>query len=255
MCSPYLPAFFRGAIVRRVLPALFCAVLAVAAGADDTPVFEISTSYQNLLSNSNGTGMLDRIMREAFSRVGMDARIVFTRTDKSLADVNAGLLDGELNRIAGMEQAYPNLVRVPEPNMTMHFVAFAKEDYDTSSWESIRNRYIGIVRGWKILERNTDGFPHVLLVPTETELFRMLHKDRLDMALYAKLTGYAAVKSMGYGEIHHLDPPLASREMYLYVHESHEDLVDDIAEALGSMKADGTYDQIVHETTAPYLTP
>jgi polar amino acid transport system substrate-binding protein len=170
-------------------------------------------------------------------------------------DVNAGFFDAELNRIEGMEQTYPNLVRVPEPNMTMHFVAFAKADFDTSSWQSIRGRYLGIVRGWKILERNTEGFPNVVFVPTETELFRMLHKDRLDMVLYAKLTGYAALRSLGYDGIRHLKPPLASRKMYLYVHERHEALADDIAAALRSMKADGTYEQIVHEATAPYTEP
>lgn len=138
--------------------------------------------------------------------------------------------------------------------MTMHFVAFAKEDFDTSSWQSIRGRYIGIVRGWKILERNTEGFPNLVFVPTETELFRMLHKDRLDMALYSKLTGYAAIESLGYEGIRHLEPPLASRKMYLYVHRSHEALVDEIAAALESMKNDGTYDRIVHEATAPYTT-
>ena len=215
--------------------------------------FYISTSYKNLLSNPEKSGMLDRIMDEAFRRIGLEAEIVFTSTEKSLVDVNAGLLDGELNRVAGMEKEFPNLLRVPEPNMTMHFVAFAKQDFQIDGWESIRNLYIGIVKGWKILEQNTTGFPHRTLVPSETELFTMLHKDRLDVALYSKLTGYAALEELNYDEIIHLEPPLVSRKMHLYVHKRHADLVPKIADALRSMKDDGSYERIVSDSTAPYL--
>jgi len=51
-------------------------------------------------------------------------------------------------------------------------------------------------------------------------------------------------------DIYHLEPPLASREMYLYLNKKHEHLVEKVAEALRSMKEDGRYDQIVKETTA-----
>lgn len=230
---------------------MLLAVLSVVHG--DEHKFYISTSYKNLLSNPEQSGMLDRIMEEAFHRIGLEAEIVFTSTEKSLVDVNAGLIDGELNRVAGMEKEFPNLLQVPEPNMTMHFVAFAKKNFQIDGWESVRNLYKGIVRGWKILERNTTGFPHRTLVPSETELFTMLHKDRLDVALYSKLTGYAALEEMHYDEIFHLEPPLVSRKMYLYVHKRHADLVPEIAEALRSMKADGTYEKIVADSVAPYL--
>lgn len=214
---------------------------------EDTQRFVLSTSYQNLLSNAEGTGMLDRILTEAFRRIGIEAEIVYTPTERSLVDVNAGLLDGEINRIEGMEESFPNLVRVPEPNMIMHFVAFATKDIPINGWESIRNRYIGLVRGWKILERNTRGFPRVTRTPTEVELFRMLDKNRLDMALYSLITGYAACKTLGYSGIRHLEPPLASREMFLYVHKKHTALAGRIASSLREMKKDGTYRAIKTE--------
>jgi polar amino acid transport system substrate-binding protein len=208
----------------------------------------VSTSYNNLLSNRENTGMLDRIVLEAFDRIDVEAEIVFSETEQSLVDVNGGLLDVEMNRIEGMEAAFPNLVRVPEPNMVMRFVAFASREIRIDGWQSIRPLYIGIVHGWKILESNTEGFPGVVLVPTEVELFNMLHKDRIDIALYAQLTGYAALSELGYNEIFHLEPPLATREMYMYVHQSHAEIVDKLAEALREMKLDGTYHSIVAET-------
>lgn len=229
---------------------LFMFVRPLSADFPEQDPFTISYSYQNLLSNSEGTGMLDRILHEAFRRLGIEMEIVFIPTEKSLVDANAGVVDAEINRIEGMEKSFPNLVRVPEPNMVMHFVAFSKNKFEIEGWESLRGLYTGIVKGWKILERNTEGFPNVIYTPTEFELFRMLEKDRLDIALYSLLTGYAVLDNMGYENIRDLHPPLASREMYLYVHKKHADLVEDIAAALRSMKSDGTYDRIVAEATA-----
>lgn len=227
---------------------VICMVPCVSVAEENS--ITISTSYKSLLSNPEQTGMLDRILKEAFHRIGKSVEIVFTPTERSLVDVNAGLLDGELNRIEGMEQSFPNLVRVPEPNMTMHFVAFSKKPFHIDGWRSIESLHIGIVRGWKILENNTRDFLHVNLVPTETELFNMLEKDRIDVALYSMLTGYEQLNNRGFDGIQHLEPPLASRDMFLYLHKSRADLVQPVAEALKAMKQDGTYERILTETTS-----
>jgi polar amino acid transport system substrate-binding protein len=239
--------------MKQILVLCVCAMVALTGSniwAAEEGTFKISTSYKSLLSNPEQTGMLDRLMKEVFRRIGRHVEIVFTPTERSLVDVNAGLLDAELNRIAGMEKSFPNLVQVPEPNMTMHFVAFAKKPCPIGGWNSLKNLHIGIVRGWKILEDNTQGFPHVILVPTETELFTMLEKDRIDVALYDKLTGYEQLGLRGFTDIRHLEPPLASRDMFLYLNQKHKDLAAPVADALRAMKADGTYDRIVREATS-----
>jgi len=220
----------------------------------EQPAFTVSTSYKSLLSTPEQTGMLDRIVKGAFNRIGINAEVVFNPTGRSLEDVNEGFADAEINRIAGMEENYPNLIRVTEPNMIMHFVAFSKKDFVIDGWDSIRDLTIGVVQGWKILEENTKDFPHVILVPTETELFNMLDKNRLDIALYSKLTGYEQLLLRGLSDIYHLEPPLASREMYLYLNKKHEHLIDKVAESLRDMKEDGTYDLIVQETTGHLIS-
>lgn len=230
---------------RLFLLVIFALSLSLSAFSQEA--FTISTSYQNLLSNDRKDGLLDRVITEAFRRIGIEVEIVYTPTARSLADVNAGLYDAELNRIAGMEAQYPDLRRVPESNMVMDFVAFSNRDIPMDGWESLRNLDIGIVKGWKILETNTVGFPGVVKVPTEIELFRMLGKGRLDVALYDRLTGYAVLGDLGLQDIAHLEPPLASLEMYLYVHRKHEAILPAIAGSLRTMKADGTYDRIVSE--------
>ncbi len=222
---------------------------ALAQTDEDLPVLTVSTSYKSLFSTSEQTGMLDRIVKEAFQRIGIKTEIVFNPTGRSSEDVNEGFADVEINRIEGMEALYPNLIRVPEPNMVMNFVAFAKQDFKIDGWESIKDLYIGIVKGWKILEDNTADFPNVTIVPTETELFTMLEKGRIDIALYCSLDGYEQLILLGLKDIHHLEPPLASRNMYLYLNKKHQELVEPVAQALRDMKEDGTYQKIVQETT------
>lgn len=227
--------------------ALFLCVCSPVDASGET--VRISTSYRNLLSNPECSGMLDQITKEAFQRIGVKAEIVFTNTKRSLVVVNDGILDGELNRIEGLESSFPNLVRVPEPNMQMYFVAFAKKTIPISDWESLRGLRIGLVRGWKILEHNIAGFPNVTYQTEVENLFQMLELDRLDVVLYSKLTGYEELKRLGYRDIQHLYPPLATKNMYLYLHNKHEKLVAPYARALREMKQDGTYQKIVEQKT------
>jgi len=241
--------------VKHLFAIVFLSVALVIPVVHAQETFTISTSYQNLLSNSEGTGMLDLILNEAFRRIGMKVEFVYTTTGKSLVDVNAGVFDGEINRIAGMETQYPDLRRVPEPNMVMDFVAFATKPFRISGWESIRDLDIGLVRGWKILEDNTKGFPNVVTLPTELELFNMLRKGRIDVALYDLYTGYVVLNELGMKDAVSLDPPLASREMFLYVHKKHDALRDRIAVALREMKADGTWSRIVAQVRTAYGIP
>jgi polar amino acid transport system substrate-binding protein len=231
-----------------LLVALLCLPHPPAWAGGGGPL-RISTSYTTLLSTPEQTGMLDRIVKEAFLRAGSRADIVFTATERSLVAVNDGLFDGELNRIEGIEKNFPNLVRVPEPNMQMHFVAFAKRDIPINGWESLRNLRVGIVSGWKIVERNVEGFPCVTRLMDVNNLWRMLDRGRLDVVVYSKLSGYDQLHRLGLEDIRHLAPPLCVKDMFLYLHKRHEALAAPLAEALRAMKRDGTYERIVSETT------
>lgn len=209
--------------------------------------FTISSSYNNLLSNPEGQGILDRLMKEAFRRLGREVEIVYAETDRSLIDVNAGVFDADINRIEGLEQTYPHLVRVPEPNMEMQFTAFVKKALPLASWADLAPYRVGLVRGWKILEERTRSLPEVYTVPTEVHLFKMLDAGRIDAALYANRTGHAVVESLGLTGIWHIESPLETHPMYLYLHESRADLAEPLAVVLREMKADGSYEAIMGE--------
>ncbi len=224
-----------------------------AFSAENT--FVIGTSYKSLLSNAEQTGMLDLIVKEAFNRLDITAELPFLPAERSIMAANSGIHDGELNRIEGMESMYPNLVRVPESNMDFKFVAFSKnKDFETTDWSTLNSLCVGFIKGWKIFEKNMKNHPDLIYVNSAEQLFRQLDKEHIDIALYGELVGYAQLKEMNVTDYKVLSPPLATKKMYMYLNKKHETLAPRVAESLKNMKMDGTYDRIVTQTTAPYLT-
>lgn len=229
---------------------LLPAMVPVAYGGDSPPV-RLGTSYTFVLSNQNQTGMLDRIAREAFQRLKLTVMTPYVPAERSLIMADSGLNDGVLNRIEGLESRYPNLVMVPESNMDFRFVAFSRKcDIQLDGWQSLAPYRIGFVKGWKIVEENVLGLPRTVSATNARQLFTMLQKDRIDVAIYGELLGRSLVQRMDLSGVSVLEPPLAQREMYMYLNVRHKELAPQLAESIRSMKGDGTYDSIVAATTS-----
>lgn len=231
-------------------------LLCVLSSVGNAQTLLIGTSYKSLLSTPEQDGMLDLIAKEAFRRIGVGIELPFQPAERSILSANHGFHDGELNRIAGMETLYPNLIRVPESSMRFDFVLFQRAQdppLSVDGWDSLAEFYIGFVKGWKILERNTQGFPHLTLTNSAQQLFSVLDKGRVDGVLYGRLVGYAMVESLGLSGIVVVEPPLAQKDMFIYLHKRHAALVPQVAEALRDMKRDGAYQRIVEAAIRPYV--
>ena len=203
-------------------------------------------------TNGARTGFLDVIAKEALRRIGVGLEIIKLPVERALINANAGIDDGDLNRIAGLEKAYPNLVRVPEKMMDMDFVAFTKHvEIQTDGWQALKPYSIAIIKGWKILENKIPGEATVTLAEDAEQLFRLLEKDRVDLVLYSRWTGLACIKRHKLSRVRVLTPPLVTKEMFMYLHKKHKHLVPKIAAALRAIKAEGTYQRLFQENVAP----
>ncbi|MHB1292247.1 MAG: substrate-binding periplasmic protein [Sulfuricella sp.] len=202
-----------------------------------------------------GDGFLDIVVGEAFRRAGLRLKLVKLPAERGLINANAGIEDGDLSRIAGLEKNYPNLVRVPEKLVDWHFVAFTRQTKPTeTSWAVLETLSVGHIKGWKIYEQNLKPNTQITTVDTPEQLFAMLDKNRIDVALYERLLGQALTKQMHMTDIHVAEPPLAVREMFIYLNKRHADKVPAIAAALRAIKADGTYGKICREKFAALAT-
>lgn len=189
--------------------------------------------------------MLDLIIKGAFARAGLGVTLHQLPSERGLVMADAGQVDGDANRISGLQAAYSNLLQVPESNMTYEFTAFTlRPDVVVRGWDDLNNYTVAYIIGWKIYDEHVHA-RGVVKVATPENLFALLRAGRVDVVLYYRLGGLYYARKLGLTNLRALDPPLATREMYMYLNRRHADLVPRLADALRGMKKDGGYQRIV----------
>lgn len=201
-------------------------------------------------------GLLDIVAGEAFRRAGLDLSLVKLPAERGLINANAGIDDGDLSRIAGIEKAYPNLVRVPEKIFDMDFVAFSRTDLvKHASWYSLQPYSVGYITGWKIFDQNLLPGTEITMAQTPRQLMRMLELGRIQFALYSRWMGLAILKAMHKDNIKVIEPSLAQRAMYIYLNKRYRRYIPAITRALRTIKKEGLYTRICREKFSAIAKP
>ncbi len=231
---PYLQA---GRILFLLLSLSLCSTL-------QAQVLVLNNPTAPPLTTDSQDGLLDVVVSEAFRRCGLELKLIKLPAERALRNANEGIDDGDMSRIAGLEKVYPNLIRVPEKIFDMEFVAFSKQkDMVITDWNSLEPYNVGLIKGWKIFENGTRHLPNVVAVRDADVMFSMLDKNRIEVALYARWLGLYHIKTMNLQGIHDVKPPLATKEMFIYLHKKHHELVPKIAQALREVKQSGMYER------------
>jgi polar amino acid transport system substrate-binding protein len=218
---------------------LTCLPITSAQGQEITPM-QIST----LLETDPATTIAERVLNEAYRRLGLNMVVIKVPGERSLFSADHGQVDGELYRKLGMERDYPNLRIVPVPLLTYEIVIFTQgTSFVVVGWESLRPFTIGFVKGIKIIEQNTHGMK---LEPTATmrQAFLKMSLGRSDIVVANRNSGLAILKEMKMEEVKVLEPPLATFPVFHYLHKKHEALVPKLTTVLQQMQKDKTIEKI-----------
>jgi polar amino acid transport system substrate-binding protein len=230
---------------------LLVSLFLFGAASASAQTLTINTADIFPLSTPGGTGYNDVIVKEAFRRMGIEARTVVEPSERSLVNADKGIDDGNMVRIAGLEAIYPNLVLAPEKISDFDFAAFTmKTSVEIAGWESLKPYNVGIVRGWKILEANIVGTKSLSKVKDPEVLFSLLTHDRADLVVFDRTQGLALLRSRRIEGVRALTPLLTKREMFLYLNRRHAALAPGFAATLREMKRDGTFQRIVDDVLA-----
>lgn len=204
----------------------------------------IATTESPPLSTPAHDGMLDRLVVEAFARAGYHVDIVPMPGERGLISVVVGDTDGDMNRIHGLESLYPDLVQSTESNMLYDIMVFSRRsDLVVRDWDDMLDYHVGYITGWKILEEHVRA-KSLTKVDNPDQLFALLTHDRVDLIIFDRLGGEYRIRQHGLHDVQVIEPPLATREMFLYLHRRHQDLLPAYEEALRSMKTDGSHQRI-----------
>ena len=209
---------------------------------------------QTITVSTNNTpldrSVLQGVSSEAFKRLGKEFRLISLPSERSLVSANAGEIDGEGLRVAGLGSKYPNLVQVDEAYVGISFVAFSKDaTIKLDDWDSLAPYRIAFINGWKMFEANTGKARVVNKVDKPEQMFDMLQRDRVDLVLYTLADGLAYTRQHGLGQIAPLKPSL--KDVDLYLHKRHGALAPALARTIRDMKADGSYNQILSRALNP----
>lgn len=235
----------RHIMLYRFLLMALCCLVPLSAPRAETPKLVLNTAYTTPITSPDKTGVLDLFYRELFARLGIEFEIQALPAERALTNANSGLDDGDVCRIAGLDETYPNLVRVPEMVMRYEHVVFSRDaNFKVTGPEDLRPYDVGVVKGWKIVEWNTTTAHSVTLVDEGRQLFEMLDDRRLDLAIMERMTGMMQMKALGIKNIRVLEPPFLAGDWFLYLNKKHQDLVPRIAAEIRRMKEDGSYQRI-----------
>ena len=216
----------------------------------DTLVF--TTPAAPPLSQENQRGFIDQVVGEALARMGYQLKVTHLPAERALINANNGVDDGDLNRIAGLSKVYPNLIQIPERTFDMEFAAFTKKgDITTTRWDDLKPYTVGIITGWKILERNIPAGTSTTKVKNPEQLFTLLENNRADIILYGKWQGLQYIQEHHLTEVKLLKPSLARMDMFVYFHKKHQALTDKFSNTLREMKVDGSYQKIYDQILTP----
>lgn len=242
--------------ISKLFTALFFLVFSQPAFLQPTIV--LNTAFGPPVSNASQTGFADQVLTEAFRRIGYQLEIVRMPAERALINANRGIDDGELARVGGLQEKYPNLIQVPETFLTVDMVLYSKNHpaFVVDGWQSVASHSLAIISGWKIMEENFGKLgTSVEIIKTDTprQSFFLLENDRVDFIAYSNWSGLGYIKAHNITDIVLLEPPLASPELYVYLHKKHKNIVPELTEAIRAIKTDGTLQALFDKLLKPYL--
>lgn len=201
-----------------------------------------------LAERSPVTEAAEKVMTEAYRRIGMTLEVRPFPGDRALQSANDGLVDGELYRGSDVAQTFTNLVRIPVVISTVDFVVFAKDKtLPVRAWKDLAPYTVGYKRGIKAIEANLPKSTKSEPVAATEQAFKKLDTDRNDAVVAVRLTGLLALNELGMKHITILDPPLLSLQLFHFLHVKNQGLADRLTAALQQMEKEGLIRSIQRE--------
>ncbi len=194
--------------------------------------------------NDYAADISESVLEEAYAQLDIKVSTHTFPAERSLSMSNAGQVDGEVNRIFGIEQKYANLVRIPVAINWIEGIAYTnKKNTPILDWESLRPYSIGIRIGTKFAEIGTNGM-NVKAVTSNDQMFMMLDNFRVDVVISTRMEGMLTSRRLNLKNISALEPPLARFKLFHYLHTKHKNLVPRLTRILKNMESEGRIREI-----------
>lgn len=196
-------------------------------------------------------GVLDILYQTLAERLGITIEIQLLPAERALLNANAGIDDGDVCRVPGIANQYPDLIQVPEAIMPIKLTVFSKNfSFNVNGFDSLRPYRVGILIGRKLLEEKVNGVTSLTKFSTDQEIIDALENNQIDFGIIEKSQGMHLIQS--HADIRALQPALFQDNCYLYLNRKHRTWVPLFALQLKKMKRDGSLKRIFNDGLRPY---
>lgn len=217
----------------------YCGLCAPQVAAAQVEPAANNLVFATSLTRSSLMVDIEQKLTRAYRQLGYQMTVEHLPSGRSLAMANDGLYDGELFRIADVENDFPNLVRIPVPLAQIKLHAFTRNTNTLPvDWTAQRKLRIGYVRGFRLASRiHFQG--QAVPVTTTSQAVQMLLQDRIDVLLEDDIT-LRFVLGPNYPQVTMSPDVLAQADLFHFVHKKHQAIASDLAKALTADPAGDT---------------
>lgn len=167
--------------------------------------------------------------------------------ERGVVEASMGQLDGAVGRSLGVEQKYPELLRVPEPVYHYAPTAYSYMRPDVrGGWAALRSYSLCIRRGLQLTTVRTRDMARQQLAD-EVSMLRMLKEGGCEVAIMDRNEPAAKAAMAADPGLAQLRPPLEEMPLYIYLHKRHAALVPKLAAVLRQMRSDGSLQKLSGE--------
>lgn len=197
----------------------------------------------------------ERVLREAYKRLGIDINVSGRPAPRAIHEANIGRSDGELYRIKNIHKKYPNLLMVSVPVGIMEGIALTTQnDLKISDWKALSPHRVCIRNGVKFAEAGTSHMK-VNAVSSNDQLFSMLGRERCDVIIIARLTSIPmTLKFAKQHQTSLFQSVVETYPLYHYLHKKNADLKPKLEQVLYNMQKAGIIRQIRNDYIAELLS-
>lgn len=233
---------------KRSITFLFLFCLTIMAFAQDLTFATVEN--QSLME------ICSRILVEIYGRLDMEISIIPMSALRAHNQAMNGSVDGEVARIETYGENSPQLIRIPSPLYRNDTSAFVRIDslIDNLTKADLERYKVARIKGVINTDKLTENVTSVYEFDNIASMMDFVAKGRADIALTSKVGGLTSLLQTGNNDIVALSPPIISRNMYHFLHESHEDLVPLIDRTIREMIYSGEMEELIHEIESNLLS-
>ncbi|WP_147820859.1 substrate-binding periplasmic protein [Salidesulfovibrio onnuriiensis] len=190
-----------------------------------------------------------KVLREAYAALGYNLAIRRLPNARSVEEANAGRCDGELGRVSGISDKFPNLIMVDVPIYQIELVAVSmRRDWDIRTWKDLGGKCVAHLSGTVIIEKNLpEDMEHEIKVQSVAKALTLLEEGRADVVVTTRGHLKKILSDMNFHGLVVHEPSLEQVCIYHYLHKKDRALVRKLEAVLRKMQQQGRISSILGE--------